>query len=75
MSTKDETTALRVRINDLETVLGNMASVMRSSGRLLALAGLDLLEDGEKRTARALSEHAAELCAVSRHLLSGGADR
>ncbi|WP_333882848.1 hypothetical protein [Sphingobium yanoikuyae] len=75
MSTKDDSAALIVRINDLEAVLGNMAAVTRSSARLLALAGLDMLDSGEKRTARALSEQAAELCGMAKHLLRGGADR
>lgn len=75
MSTKDDSAALIVRINDLEAVLGNMAAVTRSSARLLALAGLDMLDSGEKRTARALSEQAAELSGMAKHLLRGGAAR
>lgn len=75
MSTKDETTALKVRIDDLETVLGHMAITAHHSARLLALASLNIMDSGEKRTARIVSEQAAELCGMAKHLLRGGAAR
>lgn len=72
MSTKDETDALKVRIEDLEAVLGLMAVVAHHSARLLALASLDIMDSGEKPTARIVSEQAAELCGIAKHLLRGG---
>ncbi|WIA56518.1 hypothetical protein N6H05_01450 [Sphingobium sp. WTD-1] len=75
MSTKDETDALKVRIDDLEAVLGHMAVVTHHSARLLTLASLDLMDSGEKRTARIVSEQASELCGMAKHLLRGGAAR
>lgn len=75
MSTKDDSAALQVRINDLEAVLGHMAIVAHHSARLLALASLDIMDSGEKRTARIVSEQAAELCGMAKHLLRGGAAR